>query len=72
MFYSFSAFEKIFINKLYLFTRIISQAFRKYIVLLGSCKHIKSYGNLAKRWFENITFLKFNFSAKELTWFFLT
>ena len=52
-------FEKIFINKLYLFTRIISQAFRKYIVLSGSCKCIKSY--LANRWFEHITLLKLFF-----------
>ena len=28
-------------------------------VLLGSCKHIKSYDILTKRWFGNITFLKF-------------
>ena len=64
-FYQFSAFFKrnvtsvvseIFENKLYLFTRIISQAFRKYIVLSGYCKRIKSY--LADRWFEHITLLK--------------
>ena len=36
------------------------------LVLLGSCKRIESYEGLAKRWFENITFLKFIFSAQRV------
>ena len=36
------------------------------LVLLGSRKRIESYEGLAKRWFENITFLKFIFSAQRV------